>query len=108
MMIILVLDHDVPVVPYIRTGGPGFSAPRPFESSSWLKSAVGMFRVILLDQRGTGSSSPITVTNLKKKGTPEEQAQYLSFFRYELNASGIYSICSCLDLKISQLFRHNP
>ena len=74
-----------------------------------------MFRVILLDQRGTGSSSPITVTNLKKKGTPEEQAQYLSFFRYELNpfspafnASGIYSSCSCLDLKISQLFRHNP
>jgi len=40
-----------------------------------------MFRVILLDQRGTGSSSPITVTNLKNKGTPEEQAHYLSFFR---------------------------
>ena len=62
-------------------GGPGFSAPRPFDSSSWLKSAVNLFRVILLDQRGTGNSSPVTVTNLKKKGSPEQQAEYLSFFR---------------------------
>ena len=65
----------------LPAGGPGFSAPRPFESSSWLASAVAQFRVILLDQRGTGSSSPITVTNLAHKGGAQEQADYLAFFR---------------------------
>mmetsp|Transcript_14470 Transcript_14470/g.31400 ORF Transcript_14470/g.31400 Transcript_14470/m.31400 type:complete len:517 (+) Transcript_14470:56-1606(+) len=70
-------------LPYLLflQGGPGFESPRPTEASAWLKSAVNSFRVILMDQRGTGRSSQITVKNLAKQGTAAEQAQYLSFFR---------------------------
>jgi hypothetical protein len=34
-----------------------------------------------MDQRGTGRSSAITTANLASRGTPEQQAEYLSFFR---------------------------
>lgn len=33
------------------------------------------------DQRGTGRSAPVTCNNLSSWGSPEEQAQYLKFFR---------------------------
>jgi pimeloyl-ACP methyl ester carboxylesterase len=77
------MHHGAARAPHPRTpaGGPGFPAPRPHEASGWLKSATSGFRVILMDQRGTGKSSPITVNNLAKRGGPAEQAQYLSFFR---------------------------
>jgi pimeloyl-ACP methyl ester carboxylesterase len=67
--------------PFMLPGGPGFESPRPSEASGWLKSAVGSFRVVLMDQRGTGRSSAITTANLAGRGTPEQQAEYLSFFR---------------------------
>ncbi|GAB4821662.1 hypothetical protein N2152v2_008708 [Parachlorella kessleri] len=62
-------------------GGPGFEAPRPMDCNGWIKQAVNYFRVVLLDQRGTGRSTPITCNNLSRWGSPEEQAQYLKFFR---------------------------
>ena len=43
-------------------GGPGFQAPRPTRvpsSPGWLDRALQDFRVLMLDQRGTGRSSPI-------------------------------------------------
>ncbi|KAL4859014.1 Proton/sulfate cotransporter 2 [Chlorella vulgaris] len=58
-------------------GGPGFEAARPTELSGWMKQASVYFRIILLDQRGTGSSTPITPDNLPRQGSPEEQARYL-------------------------------
>jgi hypothetical protein len=76
------LTHPRPVFGPPRTaGGPGFEAPRPTEASGWIRSAVSRFRVVLMDQRGTGSSTPVTVANLAKRGTPEEQAAYLGCFR---------------------------
>jgi pimeloyl-ACP methyl ester carboxylesterase len=63
------------------TGGPGFESPRPTEASGWLKCALGSFRVVLMDQRGTGRSSPVTTNTLAQRGTPQQQALYLSFFR---------------------------
>ncbi|EFN50920.1 hypothetical protein CHLNCDRAFT_141711 [Chlorella variabilis] len=62
-------------------GGPGFEAARPTEASGWIKQASVYFRIILLDQRGTGRSTPITPDSLPRRGSPEEQAQYLKFFR---------------------------
>ncbi len=62
-------------------GGPGFEAPRPSrtaQSPPWLERALTDFRVLMLDQRGTGRSSPIGV---HLAGTPAEQAAYLSHFR---------------------------
>ncbi|HMO23366.1 MAG TPA: alpha/beta fold hydrolase, partial [Candidatus Melainabacteria bacterium] len=40
-------------------GGPGYHSPRPFANSGWFKRALRDFRVLLLDQRGTGRSTPV-------------------------------------------------
>jgi pimeloyl-ACP methyl ester carboxylesterase len=61
-------------------GGPGFSAPRPDGKSGWLKRALQEYRVLLLDQRGTGRSSPITFQTLARF-SPAEMAAYLKHFR---------------------------
>lgn len=50
-------------------GGPGHEAPRPFHSSTapaWLDEALAHYRVVLLDQRGTGLSSPVGDADLER------------------------------------------
>ena len=94
------LDHDDPAGPAITVfarevadpdgtdrpylvflqGGPGFEAGRPTRhpsSIAWLDRALADHRVLLLDQRGTGRSTPVGVL----PGTPAEQAAYLRNFR---------------------------
>ncbi len=51
-------------LPYLvfLQGGPGHEAPRPFHSSTapaWLDEALAHYRVVMLDQRGTGLSTPV-------------------------------------------------
>ncbi|HZQ50025.1 MAG TPA: alpha/beta fold hydrolase [Candidatus Dormibacteraeota bacterium] len=60
-------------------GGPGNEAPRPTPGSpSWLPRALRDFRVLMLDQRGTGRSTPVgDLPGL----SPQEQADYLKHFR---------------------------
>lgn len=62
-------------------GGPGFGAPRPLTNSGWIKRAVNDYHVLLLDQRGTGRSSPVTLQTLERFPTPQAQAEYLKHFR---------------------------
>jgi pimeloyl-ACP methyl ester carboxylesterase len=62
-------------------GGPGFASPRPTGSSGWIKRAVREFRVLLLDQRGTGLSSRIDAGALAALGSAENIAAYLRHFR---------------------------
>jgi len=62
-------------------GGPGFGAPRPSGRDSWLDRALGDYRVLLLDQRGTGRSTPASRQTLARFGTPQAQAGYLAKFR---------------------------
>jgi pimeloyl-ACP methyl ester carboxylesterase len=62
-------------------GGPGGEAPRPLEITGWLERATVDFRVLLLDQRGTGLSTPITRQTLPARGDAQAQAQYLKHFR---------------------------
>jgi len=62
-------------------GGPGFGAPRPENSNGWLKRALKDYRVLLLDQRGTGLSSPVLSQTLARFESPEEQVEYLKYFR---------------------------
>lgn len=48
---------DLPWLVYLE-GGPGFGARRFVGTEAWLGRAVEEFRVLLLDQRGTGLSTP--------------------------------------------------
>lgn len=72
--------EDLPWLVYLQ-GGPGFPSPRPTAKSGWLKRALTEYRVLLLDQRGTGRSTPATFQTLAWIGSPQEQADYLINFR---------------------------
>jgi len=72
--------HDLPWLVFFQ-GGPGFGALRPENKSGWLKRALKEYRVLLLDQRGTGRSTPINYQTLACFATPKEQAEYLKNFR---------------------------
>lgn len=62
-------------------GGPGFPSPRPESPSGWLKRALQDYRILFLDQRGTGRSSPINYQTLDRFADGEAQADYLKHFR---------------------------
>jgi pimeloyl-ACP methyl ester carboxylesterase len=51
--------EDLPWLLFLQ-GGPGGKSPRPLRAESWIGHAVKTHRVLLLDQRGTGRSTPIT------------------------------------------------
>ncbi|MCZ2134667.1 MAG: alpha/beta hydrolase [Burkholderiales bacterium] len=62
-------------------GGPGFGAPRPMGPNGWIGRALRDFRVLLLDQRGCGLSSPVTAQTLAALGDAQRQAAWLRHFR---------------------------
>ena len=69
---------DKPYLVFLQ-GGPGFEAARPTApTSGWQKRALADYRVLLLDQRGTGRSTPVGDI---PGDTPEAQAAYLTNFR---------------------------
>ncbi|AHH96659.1 alpha/beta fold hydrolase [Kutzneria albida] len=73
-------EHDdLPWLLYLQ-GGPGNKANRPVPTSPWLRRALTEYRVLLLDQRGTGRSTPATRQTLAGM-SPVEQAGYLGHFR---------------------------
>jgi pimeloyl-ACP methyl ester carboxylesterase len=73
-------DERLPWLVFLQ-GGPGFAAPRPVGRSTWLDRALEDYRVLLLDQRGTGRSTPVTARSLAPLGRPAAQARYLERFR---------------------------
>jgi len=62
-------------------GGPGMAALRPQGASGWLATLLPHFRVLLLDQRGTGLSSPIDARSLAALGGTGAQVEHLTHFR---------------------------
>jgi pimeloyl-ACP methyl ester carboxylesterase len=70
---------DRPYLVFLQ-GGPGFEAARPTSPpSGWMRRALAEYRVLLLDQRGTGRSTPV---GARIPGdTAEDQAAYLTCFR---------------------------
>jgi pimeloyl-ACP methyl ester carboxylesterase len=71
---------DLPWLVYLQ-GGPGFGADAPVSRDGWLDRALRDYRVLLLDQRGTGRSTPATRQTLAPLGTARAQADYLAHFR---------------------------
>jgi pimeloyl-ACP methyl ester carboxylesterase len=72
--------RDRPLLVFLQ-GGPGSEAPRPTRhpsSPGWMDRALTDFRVLMLDQRGTGRSSPIgALPGLSAR----EQAEHLVHHR---------------------------
>jgi pimeloyl-ACP methyl ester carboxylesterase len=70
--------QDRPYLLFLQ-GGPGFEATRPTAPpTDWQKRALADYRLLLIDQRGTGRSTPVGDI---PGDTPEAQAAYLTHFR---------------------------
>jgi pimeloyl-ACP methyl ester carboxylesterase len=73
-------EAELPWLLFLQ-GGPGGKATRPDGATGWVGRAVRDFRVLLLDQRGTGRSTPATARTLAARGGADAQAAYLGHFR---------------------------
>jgi pimeloyl-ACP methyl ester carboxylesterase len=73
------LGEDLPWLVFLQ-GGPGGKSPRPFGTEGWIRHALQTHRVLLLDQRGTGRSTPVTGRTVGAM-PPAELAAYLRLFR---------------------------
>ena len=70
---------DRPYLVFLQ-GGPGFEATRPTSPpTGWMKRALKDYRVLLLDQRGTGRSTPVGATSRATR--PRPRPTYLTHFR---------------------------
>ncbi|HEX4467450.1 MAG TPA: alpha/beta fold hydrolase [Solirubrobacteraceae bacterium] len=92
-------DHmDRPLLVYFE-GGPGYESPRPSrttKSPAWIDRALKDFRVLLLDQRGTGRSTPIGPSFAD---SAQEQADYLANFRADSIVADAELIRTELDVE---------
>ena len=70
-------SDDLPLLLFLQ-GGPGGQGPRPL-GGGWVAAALEKYRVILLDQRGTGRSSPVDGRVISGRRRP--RAGYLACFR---------------------------
>ena len=73
-------NADLPFMVFFQ-GGPGSGSPRPMTNSGWIKRVLMDYKLVLLDQRGTGLSTPITAQTMRGFSTPQAQADYLKHFR---------------------------
>ena len=78
-------------------GGPGNRANRPSSISGWLDRALEDYRVVLLDQRGTGRSTPADRQTLANVGGAQEQATYLAHFRADAIVAAAAVLRQALD-----------
>src|SRR4051794_2961426 len=89
--------RDRPLLLFLQ-GGPGYEGSRPTRNPSgpgWLDRALEEFRVLVLDQRGTGRSTPVgTLTGR----TPQEQADHLTHFRADAIVRDAEHLRAALDV----------
>ncbi|WP_227422194.1 alpha/beta fold hydrolase [Pengzhenrongella sicca] len=70
---------DLPLLLFLQ-GGPGGQGPRPL-SRGWWSTALRTHRVVLLDQRGTGRSTPVDGRRIAAFDGATAAADYLACFR---------------------------
>eukprot|EP01104_Vermistella_antarctica_P004865 TRINITY_DN15290_c0_g1_i1.p1 TRINITY_DN15290_c0_g1~~TRINITY_DN15290_c0_g1_i1.p1 ORF type:complete len:456 (-),score=74.23 TRINITY_DN15290_c0_g1_i1:158-1525(-) len=87
-------------LPYLLflQGGPGFPAPRPCGVGGWLRQALTEFRVLLLDQRGTGLSSPVSTESLVRKHGDDAHGMAQDLKKYR--ADSIVKDCEIIREKL--------
>ena len=71
---------ELPWLLYLQ-GGPGGKGNRLLQFSGWTKAASRRFRILMLDQRGTGLSTPANRQTMPARGGASAQAEYLTHFR---------------------------
>ncbi|WP_246080599.1 alpha/beta fold hydrolase [Modestobacter altitudinis] len=70
-------DADLPLLCFLQ-GGPGGKSPRPVGGGgNWIARALQDFRVVLMDQRGTGRSSRVTARRISAFTDPQVAAEHL-------------------------------
>ncbi|GAA1106400.1 alpha/beta fold hydrolase [Nesterenkonia jeotgali] len=62
-------------------GGPGGKGSRPAKLGGWMAEAGTKFRILMLDQRGTGLSTPLTRHSLAARGDAAAQAAHMRHYR---------------------------
>ena len=73
-------NEQLPLLAFLQ-GGPGGKSPRPTNQDGFIGPALKRFRVILMDQRGTGRSTRVQGRTMAQFGSAAEGAQYLLHFR---------------------------
>ena len=73
-------DAQLPYLLFLQ-GGPGSPAARPTGLEQWIHRATQDYHLLLIDQRGTGRSTPVSAQTLAALGSPQAQADYLKLFR---------------------------
>ena len=71
---------ELPWLLYLQ-GGPGGRGNRFGSLGGWSKAAAKDFRILMLDQRGTGLSAPVDRNTLPLRGPAADQVAYLEHFR---------------------------
>jgi pimeloyl-ACP methyl ester carboxylesterase len=74
------VGEDLPWLLFLQ-GGPGGASPRPSHPDAWIRAALASYRLLLLDQRGTGRSTPVLAQTADRFPTPTALADYLAHFR---------------------------
>ncbi|KAI0135538.1 alpha/beta-hydrolase [Daldinia grandis] len=94
----IVESSEVVQRPYLLflQGGPGLGTPAPQDSPLTKYMLDRGYELLLLDQRGTGFSTPISDNTLEFIGGPQEQADYLKFFKADTLVKDSEAIRLCL------------
>lgn len=76
-------ESYVSSLPYLLflQGGPGGKGNRPASLSGWMSELSSDFRILMLDQRGTGRSARLDRHTLAQRGGAAAQVDYLRNFR---------------------------